>query len=265
MKVLSWLTSVSLVTASEWGYIDTKTWAHDNELCSSIIRQSPINIVQQQSKKYNFEPFEFVDFDTPTSWNIINNGHTLKLSPTEKKVNMKVSGGGLMDTFTVGQMHLHWAKNDQAFGNGGSEHLLNSMRFWGELHVVCFNDKYTEDHLSQPDGLAVLGFFVDNRGAENEFFERLISRNEIQAGSVPIVLENFDLKSLMISGSKFHRYEGSLTTPPCSEAVIWTVFERPISISERQSENFNKMLLTVEENYRPAQFINGRQIRSSGL
>jgi len=96
-------------------------------------------------------------------------------------------------------------------------------------------------------------------------FLAFLLTNEIQAGSVPIVLENFDLKSLMISGSKFHRYEGSLTTPPCSEAVIWTVFERPISISERQSESFNKMLPTVEENYRPAQIINGRKIRSSGL
>ena len=85
----------------------------------------------------------------------------MKISPTEKKVQMKVSGGGLPDTFTVGQMHLHWAQNGQAFGNGGSEHLLNSMRFWGELHVVCFNDKYADGHLDQPDGLAVLGFFVD--------------------------------------------------------------------------------------------------------
>ena len=76
---------------------------------------------------------------------------------------MKVSGGGLPNTFTVGQMHLHWAKNGQAFGNGGSEHLLNSMRFWGELHVVCLNDKYVDGHLDQPDGLAVLGFFVDVR------------------------------------------------------------------------------------------------------
>ena len=45
----------------------------------------------------------------------------MKISPTEKKVQMKVSGGGLPDTFTVGQMHLHWAQNGQAFGNGGSE------------------------------------------------------------------------------------------------------------------------------------------------
>ena len=51
----------------------------------------------------------------------------VKISPTEKKVQMKVSGGGLPDTFTVGQMHLHWAQNGQAFGNGGSEHLLNSI------------------------------------------------------------------------------------------------------------------------------------------
>lgn len=51
----------------------------------------------------------------------------------------------------------------KAYGIGGSEHLLNSVRFWGELHIVMTNDQYTEGHLQQPDGLAVLGFFVDVR------------------------------------------------------------------------------------------------------
>ena len=46
-----------------------------------------------------------------------------------------------------------------------------------------------------------------NRGAENESFERLILKNEITAGEDPINLENFDLESLIESGSKFHRYE----------------------------------------------------------
>ena len=50
------------------------------------------------------------------------------------------------------------------------------------------------------------GYF-QNRGAEHESFERLILKDQITAGADPINLENFDLKSLIESGSKFHRYE----------------------------------------------------------
>ena len=55
--------------------------------------------------------------------------------------------------------------------------------------------------------LLVIIHDFQNRGAENESFERLILKNEITAGEDPINLENFDLESLIESGSKFHRYE----------------------------------------------------------
>lgn len=33
---------------------------------------------------------------------------------------------------------------------------------------------------------------------------------------------------------KYYRYQGSLTTPACSEAVVWTIFEEPIPLSREQ-------------------------------
>ncbi len=35
----------------------------------------------------------------------------------------------------------------------------------------------------------------------------------------------------------YYRYLGSLTNPPCSEGIIWTIFESPIEISESQVQN----------------------------
>jgi len=76
---------------------------------------------------------------------------------------MTVAGGGLDSEFKLLQLHFHWRSDGKKFGNGGSEHLINSIRYWGELHIVTANSKYPDNHTAYPDGLAVLGFFVDVR------------------------------------------------------------------------------------------------------
>lgn len=35
----------------------------------------------------------------------------------------------------------------------------------------------------------------------------------------------------------YYRYKGSLTTPGCTESVIWTLFENPIPLSIEQVKN----------------------------
>ena len=45
----------------------------------------------------------------------------------------------------------------------------------------------------------------------------------------------FKMESLLPQNlSDYYRYNGSLTTPPCYESVIWTVFKQPLTISPSQ-------------------------------
>lgn len=64
-----------------------------------------------------------------------------------------------------------------------------------------------------------------------EHFEEIIQPGSHESYiPIPIPLEDL----IPDDPSTFFRYDGSLTTPECNESVIWTVFQTPISISERQ-------------------------------
>ena len=58
------------------------------------------------------------------------------------------------------------------------------------------------------------------------------------------------------SGSAF-RYEGSLTTPPCSETVHWTVMATPVTASPSQLAAFGALF---PHNARPVQPLNRRYV-----
>uniref|UniRef100_A0AAX7SJ19 Carbonic anhydrase n=1 Tax=Astatotilapia calliptera TaxID=8154 RepID=A0AAX7SJ19_ASTCA len=103
---------------------------------------------------------------------------------------VKVSGGGLSGTYTGLQFHFHWGDGNHP----GSEHTVDEHRYPMEMHIVTQKDHLTAPR-EHPDGYAVLGFFI-----------------------------NVTTKLV----SKFYQYMGSLTTPACNEAVVWTIFHEPI-------------------------------------
>ncbi|KAA3671618.1 carbonic anhydrase, partial [Paragonimus westermani] len=114
-------------------------------------------------------------------------------------------------------------------------------------HVVCYNNKLYKspsEAAGSPSGLAVLAFL--NKVEED------VQRGSTQIGiltgleeSIPKVgnptqttmIDPFDLSEILsqVQADEYYRYYGSLTTPPCTENVVWTVFRKLIPITPHQA------------------------------
>ncbi|XP_006902285.1 PREDICTED: carbonic anhydrase 14 [Elephantulus edwardii] len=233
--------------------------------------QSPINI---QMDSVTFDPelpaLEPHGYDQPGTepLDLHNNGHTVQLSlpPT-------LYLDGLPRRYVAAQLHLHWGQKGSP---GGSEHQINSEATAAELHIVHYDaDSY--DSLSEaaqkPQGLAVLGILIEVGETKNLAYEHILShlheiRHKDQKTSVP----PFNVRELLPPElGQFFRYNGSLTTPPCYQSVLWTVFNRRAQISMGQLENLQETLFSTEEepsellvlNYRDPQPLNHRAVFAS--
>ncbi len=104
-------------------------------------------------------------------------------------------------------------------------------------------------------GLAVIGiFFVE--GPENTILKPIWSALPSRVGET-FSSERVDAMGLLPAVSSAFYYAGSLTTPPCSEVVAWTVFKEPVSASSDQIGLFAQLF---ENNFRPIQPQNRRFI-----
>lgn len=267
--------------ASTWSYegeTGPENWYKVNEICNGN-SQSPIDLVPSSAEyNTNLSSFQHSWFDAPPPGMLIkSNGHTLQVDLTDA-YTIDESYGVLPGNYQALQFHFHWAKD---MNMGGSEHTVDGNYYFGELHIVHVNTKYPDvaTALSMSDGLAVLGFFVDvQQGDDNANFERLLA--PIRNGDVVYKDDNVEmnmtwpLNDLMPQNlNNYWRYSGSLTTPPCSEAVVWTVFEDTLHISQAQADYLMNNLYhgyeddhhqeAIQGNFRPVQDLNGRTVYAS--
>jgi carbonic anhydrase len=105
--------------------------------------------------------------------------------------------------------------------------------------------------------LGVLGIFV-TPGAANPGFSRLAAAFPKTAGGEAAV--DVDPNGLLPKELTYWSYEGSLTTPPCSEIVDWMVLRQPIEVDERDIRAFTTL---YPMNARPVLAANRRFILSS--
>jgi len=204
-------------------------------------------------------------FDRLLPGKVSNNGHTLKFAlGGNSTVQPFISGGRLQEErFDFVQLHWHWGSSSDK----GSEHTVEGRRFPMEVHLVHKNTKYDtlEAALSEKDGLAVLGSFYEVSQEDNPYLENIIDICSRITKVGESVEANITLTDFLHAETRdYFYYQGSLTTPPCSEAVLWTNFLMTNTISERQLEKFRSLLDSEEapivDNFRPTQPLNSRQL-----
>ncbi|XP_053224973.1 carbonic anhydrase 14 isoform X1 [Podarcis raffonei] len=235
--------------------------------------QSPINI-ETGTVQYDpsLPPVETSGYRNPgdDDFTLINNGHTVQMSlPPSMQLH------GLPKMFTAVQLHLHWGRKGSL---EGSEHKVDGRPFPAELHVVHYNsEKYSNVSLAMhhPDGLAVLGVFLEAGDAENPAYNHILDLlDKIQYAEQKTTVAPFNVRDLLpVHLGHFFRYNGSLTTPPCFQSVLWTVFHQPVQLSAAQLEKLQKSVYSTAEgeahpellvdNFRAPQSLNGRVVLAS--
>ncbi|XP_008301126.1 carbonic anhydrase 15 [Stegastes partitus] len=230
-------------------HCDPYAWGETFPSCHPLLEShhSPIDLDHHITRNDSLESLHLEGFDVIQTghWTLKNDGHSVILQVGS---GMAVSGGGLPDVYHTIQLHFHWGGP----ATNGSEHTVDRRRYPMEMHVV--NMKSIHPNMSaaldDPTGLAVLGFFIDVVYADNVHFGHISQKlSSVAYKGQTAKVKPFPLMSLLPKHnmSQYYRYYGSLTTPPCSQVVVWTLYEVPIYISWSQLAQFTSQIFSTEE------------------
>lgn len=237
------LSSLALAATVHWDYhshggaegwgelVDAATGQPAYPDCD-LRSQSPVNIenVAPRSGGLSVKYLE-----SPLA--VLNNGHTIQVAYAP---GSSLTFGG--KTYTLLQFHFH----------APSEHEMNVNRSPLEMHLVH----------QAPDGeFAVLGVMIVE-GSGNAAFQKVLDLMPRQEGTSS-TSGTVDALELLPDSFAHYAYDGSFTTPPCTEGVKWKVLHQPIEASASQIATFRSLEFLHHDdefigNARPVQPLNGR-------
>jgi carbonic anhydrase len=210
----------------QWGQLKPEFSA-----CSTGTRQSPIDI--RSGVKVDLEPIQF-DY-RPVSFSVVDNGHTIQVN---------LGGGNAIEVqgrrYDLVQFHFHRP----------SEERINGRQYDMVAHLV---------HKDPEGKLAVVAVLLD-RGAAQPLIQTIWNNLPLEKGSEVAVKSDLDMNHLLPGDRRYFTYMGSLTTPPCSEGVLWMVLQQPVPIAQDQVGVFSRL---YPMNARPIQQASGRLIKQS--
>ncbi len=206
-----------------WGKMNPDYAACDGK------NQSPINLTG--FIEADLKPIEFTYHSGGNE--ILNNGHTVQ-------INYKAGSYIVVDaiTFNLKQIHFH----------APSENQIDGQSYPLEAHLV---------HASKEGQLAVIAVML-TEGAENKTLALAWAQMPEHSGDHHPLLSTVAAGGLLPADRSYYRFNGSLTTPPCSEGVRWLVMKNSISASKKQIEAFTHIM--HHPNNRPIQPIYARPV-----
>jgi len=209
-----------------WGEL-----SDDFGVCSFGKQQSPIDLKDAV-------PADMADiavnWNPNADWEVVNNGHTIQANPGD-------GGHAVIEgkKYQLLQFHFH----------APSEHTVDGKHFAMEAHFV---------HKANDGGLAVIGVMISG-GGQNALLDSVMAKAPHDHGET--ALGEADPAGLLPKSQAILRYQGSLTTPPCSQTVLWTIMQEPVKVSDTAIAAFTSI---YNMNARPLQGINRRFILTEG-
>jgi carbonic anhydrase len=199
--------------------------------CNAGQRQSPIDI--RGGLAVDLDPVRF-DYQA-SRFGVVDNGHTVQVNLAPGNA---IEVGG--KRYELKQFHFHRP----------SEERIDGRQFEMSLHLV---------HKDDQGRLAVVGLLFD-KGPSHPVLQKVwnnlpLERNEEAPARVPL-----ELADLLPTDRRYYTYMGSLTTPPCSEGVLWVVMRQPVTLTQEQIDIFARI---YPMNARPVQQASGRRILQS--
>ena len=199
--------------------------------CATGQRQSPIDI--RGGIAVDLEPIKF-DY-RPSAFSVIDNGHTVQVN-VEPGNSITITG----KRYELVQFHFHRP----------SEERINGRQYDMVAHLV---------HKDVDGHIAVVAVLLD-RGSAQSLVQTVWNNLPLEKGDEVRAGSRIDLSQLLPDDKRYYTYMGSLTTPPCSEGVLWMVMKQPVPISMDQVAIFSRL---YPMNARPIQQADGRLIKES--
>ena len=238
LALVSLLTLVALTMAEElhWGYEGESgpdNWGKlspDYALCADGSAQSPIDI--RGASELDLVAIDFSYGSTPVR--VHNTGHGIQV---DVAAGSHVVYNGIR--YDLLQFHFH----------APSEHTIDGQAVPMEAHFVHKDPN--------SDMLAVVGILLEAGEVDNEAWAPVFSNLPAQADQVVGTAEVLELAALLPQTRSYYTYQGSLTTPPCSEIVRWLLLDTPLALSAAQIEAYTAI---YANNARPVQPLGQRDL-----